>query len=166
MVLQDSVSVRLCHKHCIKALPCSLTCAGVFNSESKHLLATSSDEISDWWLLRLWRVKLLKPNCVERYYAPVPQVDHEQGGRLGAGVSQVQDHTCQAKRRGGIESLYNCSVFINDCTSVWNLVLWSSPSISRVSQNRWRLALSHQVEEPEGGQQDCTILMNSRFNIC
>ena len=25
MVLQDSVSVRLCHKHCIKALPCSLT---------------------------------------------------------------------------------------------------------------------------------------------
>ena len=25
MVLQDSVSVRLCHKHCDKALPCSLT---------------------------------------------------------------------------------------------------------------------------------------------
>ena len=25
MVLQDSVSVRLCQKHCVKALPCSLT---------------------------------------------------------------------------------------------------------------------------------------------
>ena len=63
---------------------------------------------------------------LEQYYAPVPQVDRDQGGHLGAGVLNfpVQDLRNIFKPVEG-EGQSRCTIaFItyNVCTTVFNLV--------------------------------------------